>query len=258
MIAILVLTIMPSLVGPGGIGKTRLAQQAARGKLGDFLDGVWLVPLASLDNEADLVTAVAQAIDFTFSGAGSPQAQLLQYLRRKEMLLVLDNFEQLLTDGRIPLVTEILAQAPQVKLLVTSQERLNVQAESLLELNGLPYPSVTNDNEAADYPAIQLFADRARRLKPDCALDVTAVSHICQLVEGLPLALELAAAWIRVLPLAEIAAEIEQGLDFLTSPLRDAPDRHRSVRILFEGSWQISNVNEQQESFLSFFEKVIS
>ncbi|MCA9942105.1 MAG: tetratricopeptide repeat protein [Anaerolineales bacterium] len=199
-----------------------------------------------------MVTAVAEAIGFTFAGNIDPTQQLTSYLAGKEMFLILDNFEHLVSDKSLALLAELVQQAAELKLLVTSRERLNLQAERLLELVGLPFPvfgkqySVNSElntdhwSPLTDYPAVQLFANRAQRLQPnfDLAGQETAVAQLCQLVAGLPLALELAATWCRTLTVAEIVGEIERGIDFLATNMRDLPERHRSVRAVFAYSWE--------------------
>ncbi|MEP7358523.1 MAG: hypothetical protein ABI847_14845, partial [Anaerolineales bacterium] len=140
-----------------------------------------------------------------------------------------------------------------IKLLVTSRARLNLREECLLEVAGLDYPAgapaqTASADPVADYSAIALFAQQARRARPGFSLsaeDWPAVVRICQLAEGVPLAIELAASWLRVLSCAEILAELEHGLDFLTSSLQNAPERHRSLRAVFDHSWALLPADEQ-------------
>lgn len=229
-----------TLVGPGGVGKTQLALKAARDYVEAFLDGVWLVELATLSGPNDLAAAMADGLGFAFTGAGPLEPQLIDALRRKELLLLLDNFEHLIAPSSLGLLSTILKQAPGVKLLITSRERLNLAAEWLYDVSGLPYP--TDGAEATAYPAVQLFAQRARRIRPDFSLNPTnvhAVTRVCQMVEGLPLAIELAAAWTRALSADEIAAEVVSGLAFLASTAQDIPERHRSLAAIFEQSWSL-------------------
>ena len=238
-----------TLTGPGGIGKTRLALHVAAERLGDFLDGVYFVPLAPLAEAGGLVAALAEAVQFAFSGRAEPRAQLLDYLRGKEALLVLDNFEHLLERGPA-LLAELLAAAPEVKLLVTSRERLNLRGEWLFEVRGLPAPAAEVPDVAAAqaFGAVQLFVQCARRLQPDfqlTAANTPAVAAIGRLLDGLPLGLELAAAWLRLLSPTEIAAELERGLAFLAAPVRDAPERHRSLRAVFDYTWHTLTPPEQ-------------
>jgi predicted ATPase/DNA-binding SARP family transcriptional activator len=237
-----------TLVGPGGIGKTRVALQAAADKARDgaFLEGVTFVPLAPVSGAEFLVSTIADTFPFSFYGGGDPKAQLLNYLREKEMLLVLDSFEHLL-DG-VGLLAEILANAPGVKLLVTSRERLSVRGEWLFEIQGLRFPEDERTERIESYSAVQLFLQSARRVQSGFSLseaEKPGVARICQLVEGMPLAIELATAWMRTLPCWGIAQEVERGLEFLATPLRDVPERHRSMQAVFDHSWRLLSAEEQ-------------
>ncbi len=239
-----------TLLGPGGVGKTRLAIQSAGQIAADFADGVHFVPLQSVETIDFLIAAITDAVHLPLSGPEAPRRQLLNYLRDKELLLLLDNFEQLLSPAAAgpELITEILETAPAVKLLVTSRELLNLQYEWLYPVPGLPVPlddHLEPDLEA--YSAVQLFSERAGRVRRDFSLveEQADVIRICRLVEGMPLALELAAAWTKTLSCAEIAAEIQRNLDFLTSSRRDLPDRQRSMRAIFEQSWQLLSDHER-------------
>lgn len=240
-----------TLVGQGGIGKTRLALHVATDLAGRYPGGAYFVPLAPVNAAEYLVPAIADALQFPASREGDPKNQLMCYLQEKHLLLVIDNFEHLL-DGA-DLVTEILTAAPNVKILATSRERLQLQEEWVYEIPGLAYPrdgdhAPPQFDEAARYGAVQLFVQSGRRVRPDFALDETntgAVLRICRLVEGMPLGLELAAAWLQMLSPHEIAHEIERSLDFLSVGLRSLPPRHRSVRAVFETSWERLSSDEQ-------------
>ena len=170
---------------------------------------------------------------------------LRSYLKNKEMLLVLDNLEHLLSG--IQLVGELLEHAPHIKLLATSRERLNLQAEWVYDLFGLEVPEAANQ-AAQDCDAIKLFAQRASSVRHDFILEsasLPTIVHICQLVRGMPLAIELAASWLRVLTLKDIAVEIEKGIFFLEASARDIPARHRSIRAVFDYSWHLLMEEEQ-------------
>ncbi len=238
-----------TLVGPGGMGKTRLALQAAAEHIEAFSNGVVFVPLAELTAPEQLVVAIAEALRMTFFQRDTPRTQLLNYLREKHLLLLLDNFEHIM-DGAL-LVTEILAHAPGVKVMVTSRERLNLREEQIYPVAGMSFPH----GEAAaleSYSAVQLFIQHAQLADPEFQLDAAhrdCVAHICARVMGIPLALELAASWLRVLPCAEVAAELDHSLDFLSTTQRDRPGRHRSLRAVFEYSWQL--LSEQEQAALS-------
>jgi predicted ATPase/DNA-binding SARP family transcriptional activator len=238
-----------TLTGPGGVGKTRLALQAAAEHLDAFAGGVFFVPLAALPSGELLVGAIAHALRLEVGAAADPRAQLLAQLRNKEILLVLDNFEHLI-DGA-DLLADVLRQT-QVTLLVTSRERLNLQGEWLFSVQGLALPLCSSDAppapELAHNDAVQLFAQSARRVRSDFTLSAenqAEVVAICQLVGGMPLAIELAAAWVRVLSCREIAGEIEQSITFLTTTLRDVPERHRSLAAVFDHSWRLLSPEEQ-------------
>ncbi len=240
-------TRLVTILGPGGMGKTRLALEAAAQQRGSFERGVWFVPLAPLSDPAGIVTAIAEAVGFQFhQGGGAQRQQLLNYLRAKEMLLVLDNFEHLL-DGAA-LVTELLQTAPLVKVLATSRARLNLGAEQVYGLTGMETPSDEQHVVFEEVEAVALFLTYAQRTQVGFALtdhEKSAIVRICRMLDGLPLGLELAAAWVRVLPPDEIAAELAADLDFLASGRNDLPERHRSMRAAFDHSWRLLNAPEQ-------------
>lgn len=233
-----------TLVGPGGIGKTRLALEIANTAVGTTLNGVFFVPLAAVPAPEFIVPAIAEAIGFTFAGAAPPKTQLMAYLQAKELLLVLDNFEHLLKGS--PLLAEMSQALPDVKLLVTSRERLNLQTESTFDVGPLPLPTAKT-GETAD--SLTLFTQLAQRAQSDFSLtpeNQADVARICRLVAGVPLGIELAAAWVRQLSCAEIAAELARDIDFLQTRAGDVPDRHRSLQAVFDHSWALLTEAEQQ------------
>ena len=234
-----------TLVGPGGIGKTRLALQAALERVGDYADGVYFVSLAPVGSNTFIASAIASALQISFYGQEDPEVQVVNYLREKHMLLVMDNYEHLLAG--IGLLADMLAYAPRLKILATSRERLNLQSEWVLPVEGLPFPSQETSNEVGSYSAVQLFVQTARRLQPDFSLhgNQDGVSDICRAVEGMPLGIELAATWLRAMPCPQIAGEIRRDLDFLATPLRNVPERHRSLRAVFEHSWGLLSEAER-------------
>lgn len=224
-----------TLVGSGGVGKTRLAIKAARTAQSAFADGAAFVSLAAVADPAGLAQAVAQALNTPLLGSDPPQAQLQRILRSRNLLLVLDNFEQLADAA--PVLAEWLAAAPDLKRLITSRERLNLAEEWL-------YPVAGFGEEAA----VSLFTQTARRARPgfDRSGEGAALADICRMVGGHALAVELAASWTRLMPCTEIAAQIRQDFDFLAGGPRNAPDRHRSLRALFDHSWLLLSPAEQR------------
>ncbi len=240
-----------TLVGAGGIGKTRLAIETAAQVQAGFADGVYFVPLASANSIRFIVPVIADAIGFAFHHASraDPKTQLFGYLKEKQALLLTDNLEQLLTEPGIEVLPELLAHAPQVKLLATSREYLRLQDEWVFEVQGLPVPESIYAEESAPNTSVELFLQRARRAHVgfNATLeDYPAIVRICQLVDGNPLGIELAAAWVRTLSCDEIAREIERGLDFLSLSARDVPARHRSMRAVFDHSWRLLLEEEQR------------
>ena len=214
------------LLGPGGSGKTRLALETARTLANDFINGAAFVTLAVVHTADDFIAALAEALGVTFVARTEPRTQLINWLRDKELLLVLDNFEHLLTAA--DQLVAFLKAAPDLKVLVTSRQRLNLQAEWLIEIKGL-----------IEIEATTLFEHNALRAQPNPIDDPANVTRICQLVQGLPLAIELAAAWAREQSCAAIADQIARSLDFLATEQRDVPDRHRSLRVVFDQSWAL-------------------
>ncbi len=245
-----------TVVGPGGMGKSRLALEAASAQLANYADGVFFVPLAPLATTEAIVPAIAAALKFAFQAdARTPQQQLFDFLRQNELLLLLDNFEHLIEAAG--LVTELLQAAPQVKVLTTSRERLRLSGETVVVLGGLEFPNWETPEDALAYNAVKLFMQSSQRARPDFSLsanDLPFVARICRLVDGLPLGILLAAAWVEMLSPREIADEIAASLDFLATDLRDTPERQRSIRAVFEYSWRLLNVQEQATfSQLSIF-----
>jgi len=232
-----------TIVGTGGIGKTRLAVTAARELVHAFKDGATFVSLAALSSIEFLAPTILMALDVSLDGQVDARTQLHAYLRQREMLLIIDNWEHLLPqDGGIELLAEMLQHAPGLTVLATSRERLGLQAEWLFNLQGLDYPQGLLLAEPETCSATQLFMQRARQVQHQLVFsqaDLSAITRICQLVEGLPLAIELAAASVGRRSCAEIADEITAGLQTLTSRFRDAPERHRSVWAAFEHSWNL-------------------
>lgn len=234
-----------TIVGPGGSGKTRLAVETAHRNRTSFAHGTHFVSLAVVKSADVLLFAIADVLECSLVGQEAPAVQLAAYLRDKSVLLLLDNVEHVL-DG-VPVLVDLLAGAPHLKVLITSRERLNLHGEWVLPLDGLDYPVTADNAHLESYSAVQLFVQSAQRVQPDFALQGTApdVLRICRLVEGMPLALELAAAWVRLLPCSHIAEKLAASLDFLASPLRNVPERHRSLRAVFDHAWNVLSNTEQ-------------
>lgn len=250
-----------TLLGPGGIGKTHLALAAAHRmvafspapsaaistvdgtdtsntNLYPFPDGVWFVALAGVTAVEVLPATLAQTLGVALM-PGDVRQQLLSQLRDRQLLLILDNFEHLL-DG-IELIEWLIQQAPGVKVLFTSRQRLQHQAEWVLEVGGLETPPETGPEALTTYSAVQLFVQCAQRVYTTFTLTPTnagPISQICRAVEGMPLGIQLAASWIRALPLTKIVEAISHNLDFETLAAHGLPDRHRTLRAVIDSSWR--------------------
>ncbi len=211
-----------TIAGPAGIGKTRLAVEVARKLASQVPYAIRFVALADLHVPEAIVPALAEAVGCHFyAGVLSSKQQLLDHLCRQEYLLVLDNFEHLLPDGA-DLIQELLQRCPGLRMLVTSRERLQLSCEAVYVLDGLDYPSDTPTGAPDSYSAVKLFVETAQRARRRFVLDAGSeqdVVEICRLVDGVPLAIVLAAAWAKVLTPAQIAAELRQGPEFLEADL---------------------------------------
>lgn len=224
-----------TLLGPGGAGKTRLAVEAARRWAGSTGVETAFVSLESAAGPEALAPEIAGALEIRGLGE-SPVDDLARMLAERELLLVLDNFENV--NAGAPMLSRLLEGAPGVSLLVTSREALNLSSEWRYTVRGLPVPGEGQDG--AGYASVELFSARAQQLDPKFSLqdEMGEVARICRLVEGMPLAIELAASWTSSLTCAEIANEIASRMDFLTTNRRDIPERHRSVQAVFDQCWQ--------------------
>ncbi len=245
-----------TLTGPGGTGKTRLSIQVSRQVQGAYKDGAWFIPLVAVQSTQGIILAIAKGLNFSFyKGEEAPLQQLQDYLKEKQALVVLDNFEHLLEGGR-QLVTSLLEAAPRLKLVVTSRQRLNLFNEQVFRVGGMRTPDAKAMvkweqpvEQAESFSAIQLLVDRARRVQPGFRLtreNLGVIALICRMVDGSPLGIELAAAWMELLPLEEIAQEISHSLDFLESSAADLPARQGSLRAVFDTSWKLLTGGEQQ------------
>jgi len=241
-----------TLTGLGGVGKTRLALEIARRMQEKFMDGVYFISLAGVTNPEYIIPATANALGFVFAGPTDEKTQTLQYLRDKDALLVFDNLEHLIVEDPnaqgIGFLGELLQRTSQVKLVATSRQQLQLQAEWAFEVQGLPVPMLSQMDEIESGSSAKLFIQRARQARLGFALSESerpAVLKICQLVEGLPLGIELAAAWVRTLSCHEIALEIERGLSILSANIRDLPERHRSLQATMDHSWHLLSTEEK-------------
>ena len=254
-----------TIVGPGGMGKTRLAlayaeQQLSQPDRSIFPDGVYFVPFANLTASPDLSSAdqicltIGHALGLALEhSAGRVTAllkqALLDYVRDKRLLLLLDNFEEL-TGGGL-LLAELLRAAPQVQVVVTSRERLNLYEERVFTLRGLTLPEANAqapNDEITKSEAVQLFLSAARRARHDFQLqpqDQHALVEVCRFLMGMPLALELAAAWVDTLSISDILQEMRRDLGLLDTDLQNVPLRHRSLSRIFDYAWQRLTPDEQ-------------
>lgn len=235
-----------TLTGAGGIGKTRLAIEIARARQSMFPDGVYFAPLTGLASPQLLASSILDAMSAQVDPQVDSRRQLLSYLEMRRTLLVLDNFEHLLSGT--PLLSEILEYAPGVQIIVTSRERLALSAEWVYEVHGLSLPDGDDAPAIATSGAARLFMLCARKHNAGFLPrdeDTPAIARICHLTGGMPLAIELAAAWIPVLTPGEIVDEIRQSLDFLHTEMRDLPERHQSIRAVLDRSWE--NLTEVEQ-----------
>lgn len=251
-----------SIVGSGGMGKTRLALAAAEKQLANstlFPHGVFFVYLEHIQTAVQMIPTIANVLKLPMESGRQDDGtdrllgenltardQLLDYLRHKQMLLILDNFEHVQEGAGM--VAELLQMAPQVKVLVTSRVRLQLREEQIFPIQGLDFPDWETPEDALQSPAVRLFLQAAHRVQPGFAItasDLPDLTRICQAVGGMPLGLELTASWVDMLSLPDIANEIENSLNLLETETRNMPERHRSIRAVFDYSWQHLSHDEQ-------------
>lgn len=229
-----------TLIGLGGTGKSRLSLELARLHQSQFTDGVCFVALAPLTTAEAVMTTIAQALGVTLAPKQEPKVQVIHFLQNKRLLLLLDNFEHLLDAA--PMLADLLEGTEHLKLLVTSRERLRLSAEWLYDLEGLRYPTDLSrpQEELESFDSVQLFISSTKRVAPKLDFsddDIIRLAMISQQVQGLPLALELAASWTRVMPVARIAKELAEGYDLLTAQHSELPERHRNITAIFDKTW---------------------
>lgn len=246
-----------TLLGPGGSGKTRLALAIAHARQPLYPHSVYFVPLASLTAPDAFLTTLASAVGLPQRG-DALRERLLDYLRERQLLLILDNLEHLLefvteegdTESSVvlDLIDAILSTAPRIQFLVTSRVRLRLEQEQLYPVQGLDYPEWDTSLQPESYGAVQLFVQRARRVQPKFELtteNISGVLRILRILAGQPLAIELAAVWVASLTIDEIVSELSGGIDLLVSDARNVPTRHRSMRNVIQYSWQLASQEDQ-------------
>lgn len=244
-----------TLLGYGGAGKTRTALQAAAGSVRNFRHGAWFVPLEEMDDMPSMVSVIADILSFRFSSRGSELDQLAGFLADRETLIVLDNFEHL--TGHAPMLSGLLASCPGLKFLITSRQRLGIREENVYDLSGMELPRETA-GKLDEYDATELFLSSAGRVVPNYApgrAEASCIIDICGMLEGLPLAIELAASWIRTIPCVELKSELKTNLDILENTAGDLPARQRSIRSVFNYSWGLLSEDDRMAlAGLSVFE----
>lgn len=235
-----------SIVGAGGIGKTRLAQQIAQNLCDDFADGVHFLKLQAVPSIDHVITALVELLDESLHPGTDPIEQLLRYFEERHALLVFDNFEHLLGDTEF--VLQLLDAAQNLKIVVTSRELLNVSHEWVWTLTGLGSPPLEETGSLIQFPAVKLFVEYARHVDPtfDLSRERAHVIRLCRLLDGIPLAIKLAAAWLRSMTCAELVDELSHDLDMLSSRFRDVPDHQRNLRTVFDHSWARLEAPEQR------------
>lgn len=239
-----------TLTGPGGSGKTRLSLQVAAESIEEFRDGVFFVTLAPITEPGLVISTIAQTLGIAESGGRSVLESVKDYVHSRQMLLLFDNFEQVVSAA--PLVVELLGASSQVKILVTSREGLRVRGEREYPVPPLALPNlaeVASLESISHYAAVELFIQRAQAIKPDFQLTdetASAVAEICYRLEGLPLAIELAAARVKLLPPRAMLARLEHRLEFLTGGARDLPTRQQTLRNAIAWSYDLLNESEQK------------
>jgi DNA-binding SARP family transcriptional activator len=233
-----------TLVGAAGSGKTRLALAMAAEQLPHFPDGVFFVTFTSVQGSDQIARTICNTLQIDQQGGTPPERLLTRYLSSREVLLVLDNLEHLL-DG-VGLFSELLSSAPGVKILATSIERLNLLEEWVIPVSGMSVPD-EDTLQTEDFAAVQMFIQSARRVHPEFSAEkhLEAIARICRFLNGNPLAIELAAAWVRMMSCGEILTEMQRSIDFLTTSLRNLPERHRSMRGVFEALWRLLTPEEK-------------
>jgi serine/threonine protein kinase len=242
-----------TILGPGGMGKSRLAIETALQHLPDFEEGCYFVALAPLTEAERIPLALADALGLKAQGSGDAlKQQLFDYLEDRQMLLIFDNFEHLIEAA--PFVSELLESAPKLKILATSRQKLALHAENILNLDGIQFPNWETPADVHEFGAVKLFMQTALRLQPKYNFtdaDMMYIARICNLVQGMPLGILLAAGWMEILSPKEIADSVSKSFDFLETEASDLPARQRSIRAVFDYSWNLLS-DEEREFFAKF------
>jgi len=240
-----------TLTGAGGTGKSRLAIQIGLEMLEHFKDGVYLIKLESINDPDLVISTIAETLGIRESPGSRPVADMLiEYLHDKQMLLLLDNFEQVVEVS--PCVAELLEECPGLKCVVTSRTPLRLRAEKVLLVPPLPVPNqqeFTNLDTVSQYPAVELFVQRAQAVKPDFSItnaNTPTVAEICYRLDGLPLAIELAAARIKLLTPHGLMTRLEHRIELLRGGTRDLPERQRTLRAAIDWSYNLLNEVERK------------
>ncbi len=245
-----------TIVGQGGVGKTRLTLDAVQQilKHPSFLDGIWFIPLDGLHADdknlyQTIANTIAKSMGIDLRKPSTPYEQLLELLLNRKLILILDNFEQLISgenDG-VDFVINLLTRAPHIKLVVTSRRPLNLQLETTITLDGLPVPQKP-DNNAYTFSSVLLFLERGRRANDSFSINaenLSTIVEICRIMDGMPLALEMAAVQLRVMSCQQILDTLKTNLDLLKSRMRDLPTRHKSMQAVFDWSWSLLDPDDQ-------------
>jgi len=237
-----------TILAPGGMGKTRIAIELATRQIGNFQDGIYFIALQPLSNVDNIVPAIAEVLKLQLrQDERSPKQQLLDYLSRRRILLVMDNWEHLLVGTS--LIADILKTALHITILATSREKLNLTAEHVFLLKGMQFPDWNTPSDALELDAVQLLVQSAQRVKSDWQVtdaNLDDVAQICRLTAGMPLGILLAASWLDMLPLHGIASEVQNNVNLLETDMRDVPERQRSIRAVFDHTWQRLEADERE------------
>jgi predicted ATPase/Tfp pilus assembly protein PilF len=233
------------VIGPGGAGKTRLSARALATLALGYEDGGAFVPLEDARVAADIVAGLARELGIALASRRDPLRQVVDHLRTRQILVVFDNFEQLAAEAGV--LDTLLRECPRVKVIVTSRVRLGLPGEQLLPLEGLTCPDAEDRDRIEAFDASRLFVKVARRVAPGFApqAEAAAIVEICRRLDGMPLAIELAAAWARVMPCEAIAAQLREGVHLLHATDQGRPARHASMQVVFDETWRLLGAAER-------------